>query len=153
MIETKEISSKKLSSVIARILDDSKAQDIVILNVANVCVLSDYFVIASAQSSTQVKGLTSTVREKIKEHFGRIPAGDENDVKNRWNLLDYGDVVVHIMHSEEGASYALEEFWNHVFTLERKGWDVGSKEFAKYEWMPVLHFALVIIFSSGRVYP
>ena len=77
MIETKEISSKKLSSVIARILDDSKAQDIVILNVANVCVLSDYFVIASAQSSTQVKGLTSTVREKIKEHFGRIPAGDE----------------------------------------------------------------------------
>ena len=96
MIETKEISSKKLASTIARILDDSKALDIVILNVANVCVLSDYFVIASAQSSTQVKGLTATVREKLKEHFGRIPAGDENDVKNRWNLLDYGDVVVHL---------------------------------------------------------
>ncbi len=133
MIETKEISSKKLASVIARILDDFKADDIVILNVANVCVLSDYFVIASAQSSTQVKGLTSTVREKIKEYFGRIPAGDENDVKNRWNLLDYGDVVVHIMHFEQRETYALEKFWNHAFKLERDEWEEESKEFAKYE--------------------
>ena len=100
---------------------------------ANVCVLSDYFVIASAQSSTQVKGLTSTVREKIKEYFGRIPAGDENDVKNRWNLLDYGDVVVHIMHFEQRETYALEKFWNHAFKLERDEWEEESKEFAKYE--------------------
>ena len=60
-----EITSKKLSSVIARILDDNKAKDIVILNVANVSVLSDYFVIASAASTPQVKGLTTNVREKI----------------------------------------------------------------------------------------
>ena len=49
-----EITSKKLSSVIARILDDNKAKDIVILNVANMSVLSDYFVIASAASTPQV---------------------------------------------------------------------------------------------------
>ena len=133
MIETKEISSKKLSSVIARILDDSKADDIVILNVANVCVLSDYFVIASAQSSTQVKGLTSTVREKIKEYFGRIPAGDENDVKNRWNLLDYGDVVVHIMHFEQRETYALEKFWNHAFSVSEEEWMKESEEFSEYD--------------------
>ena len=133
MIETKDITSKKLASVVARILDDFKAEDIVILNLTNVCVLSDYFVIASAQSSTQVKGLTSTVREKIKEYFGRIPAGDENDVKNRWNLLDYGDVVVHIMHQEQRETYALEKFWNHSFKLEQQEWEEESKEFAKYE--------------------
>ena len=64
-----EITSKKLSSVIARILDDNKAKDIVILNVANVSVLSDYFVIASAASTPQVKGLTTNVREKNKNAF------------------------------------------------------------------------------------
>lgn len=133
MIEAKEISSKKLASVIARVLDDNKAQEIVILNVANVCVLSDYFVIASAQSATQVKGLTSTVREKVKELFGRIPAGDENDIKNRWNLLDYGDVVVHIMHDEQRETYALEKFWNHAFKVERQVWEEESKEYARYE--------------------
>lgn len=133
MIEEKNVTSKKLASTAARILDDNKASDIVILNVANVCVLSDYFVIASGLSTTQVKGLTSALREKIKELFGRIPSGDENDIKNRWNLLDYGDVVVHIMHAEQRDAYALEKFWNHAFKVERPVWEEESKEFAKYE--------------------
>ena len=55
-MEEKEVSSKKLSSIIARVLDDKKASDILVLNVSGVCVLSDYFVIASASSTTQVKG-------------------------------------------------------------------------------------------------
>ena len=115
------------------ILDDNKAKDIVILNVANVSVLSDYFVIASAASTPQVKGLTTNVREKIKMLFDRIPKGNENDSKNSWNLLDYGDVVVHIMHFEQRETYALEKFWNHAFKLERDEWEEESKEFAKYE--------------------
>ena len=61
-MEEKEVSSKKLSSIIARVLDDKKASDILVLNVASVCCLSDYFVIASAGSTTKVKGLTSSLR-------------------------------------------------------------------------------------------
>ena len=129
---TEEVSSKKLSSIIARVLDDKKAVDISVLNVANVCVLSDYFVIASAASTTQVKGLTSSLREKIKELFGRIPNGDENDLKNRWNLLDYGDVIVHIMHTEVRESYALEKFWNHALKISREEWEEESKEYSRY---------------------
>ena len=129
---TEEVSSKKLSSIIARVLDDKKAVDISVLNVANVCVLSDYFVIASATSTTQVKGLTSSLREKIKELFGRIPNGDENDLKNRWNLLDYGDVIVHIMHTEVRESYALEKFWNHALKISREEWEEESKEYSRY---------------------
>ena len=129
---TQEVSSKKLSSIIARVLDDKKAVDISVLNVANVCVLSDYFVIASATSTTQVKGLTSSLREKIKELFGRIPNGDENDLKNRWNLLDYGDVIVHIMHTEVRESYALEKFWNHALKISREEWEEESKEYSRY---------------------
>lgn len=127
-----EISSKKLSSIVARVLDDKKASDIAVLNVANVCVLSDYFVIASATSSTQVKGLTSSLRERIKELFGRIPNGDENDLKNRWNLLDYGDVIVHIMLADVRESYALEKFWNHALKVSREEWEEESKEYSVY---------------------
>ncbi len=132
MIE-KEVSSKKLSAAAARILDDRKASDILVLNVANVCVLSDYFVIASASSTTQVKGLTSGLREKIKELFGRIPNGDENDLKNRWNLLDYGDVIVHIMYNDERETYALEKFWNHALKIPREEWEKESEEFSAYK--------------------
>ena len=129
---TEEVSSKKLSSIIARVLDDKKATDIAVLNVANVCVLSDFFVIASASSTTQVKGLTSSLRERIKELFGRIPNGDENDLKNRWNLLDYGDVIVHIMLNDVRESYALETFWNHALKVSKEEWEEESKEFSVY---------------------
>ena len=131
-MEEKEVSSKKLSSIIARTLDDKKASDILVLNVASVCVLSDYFVIASAGSTTQVKGLTSSLRERIKELFGRIPNGDENNLKNRWNLLDYGDVIVHIMHNEQRENYALEKFWNHALKVDREDWIEESKEYSQY---------------------
>src|SRR5574344_224107 len=110
----KDVTSEKLSSVIARILDDKKGKDISILNISNVSVMADYFVICSSDTSTQVRALTSYVRERIKDIFERIPTGQENDLKNRWNLLDYGDVVVHILHKEERETYAIEKFWNHA---------------------------------------
>ena len=128
-----EITSRKLASVIARILDDNKAKDIVILNVGNVSVLSDYFVIASATSTPQVKGLTTNVREKIKMLFDKIPKGNENDSKNTWNLLDYGDVVVHIMHYEQRNLYQIEKFWNHALKVDRNSWEEESKEYAQYK--------------------
>jgi ribosome-associated protein len=127
-----EITSKKLASAIARILDEKLAQDIIILNISGVSVLTDYFVIASGSSSTQVKALTEAVREKIKDLFARLPQGSENDAKNKWNLLDYGDVVAHIMHQEQRETYALEKFWNHALKVDRKIWEEESKEFKVY---------------------
>ncbi len=127
------MESKKLASVIARILDDKLAKDILILNISNVSVMSDYFVIASGTSSAQVKALSENVKEKIKEVFSRHPSGRENDPKNRWNLLDYGDVVVHIMHEEQREIYALEKFWNHALKMDRTVWEEESKEFSTYK--------------------
>lgn len=130
---SQKIASEKFASVIARILDDNKAQDIIILNVANVCSLSDYFIIATGTSTTQVRGLTQTVRKKIKDLFKRIPQGDEKDMQNRWNLLDYGEVVVHIMHPEQRENYKIEQFWNHALKLEREVWELNSKEYSIYD--------------------
>ena len=128
-----DVSSDKFASVIARILDDRQAKDIKILNISNISVLADYFVICSADTATQVKALTGYVREKVKEHFERIPIGEENDMKNRWNLLDYGDVIVHMLHKEERETYAIERFWNHAFCVSEDEWKEKSKEFSIYE--------------------
>ena len=123
-----ELSSYKFASILARILDDKLAKDITILNISNVSMLADYFVICSADTNTQVKALTENVRERVKHLFGRIPAGEENDLKNRWNLLDYGDVIVHVLHKEERETYAIEKFWSHAFKVERNDWEEESKE-------------------------
>lgn len=128
-----DISSYKLASVVARILDDKLAKDITILNISNVSVLADYFVICSADTNTQVKALTGYVKDRIKHLFDRIPAGEENDLRNRWNLLDYGDVIVHVLHREDRETYAIEKFWSHAHKVEREDWEAESKEYSQYE--------------------
>ena len=77
--------------------------------------------------------MSNNVYAKIKELFNRIPNGEENDMKNRWNLLDYGDVIVHVLHREERETYAIEKFWNHALRISEENWKEQSKEYATYE--------------------
>ena len=130
---TEEITSYKFACVVARFLEERIASDITILNISNVSSFADYFVICSAQSNTQVKALTENLSEKVKSTFTRLPLGRENDIKNRWNLIDYGDVVVHILQQDEREAYAIEKFWNHAFSIPQEKWLEESKEYSKYE--------------------
>ena len=127
------ITSEKFASAIARFLDDNKAKDIVILNVANVSSLSDFFIIATGSSTPHIRALTENVRKKIKDIFKRLPLGEESERLSKWNLLDYGEVVIHIMNQEQRDTYKIEKFWSHALTLERETWEEMSKEFAQYE--------------------
>ena len=130
---SEEFSAYKTACIAAGTLDDKSGQDIVILDISKISVLADYFVICSANTSTQVKALTEYVRKRIKELFGRIPVGEENDLRNRWNLLDYGDVVVHVLNREERELYALEKFWNHALRIEKEQWNEIAKDFSEYK--------------------
>ena len=130
---TEELTSYKLACVVARILDEKIASNISILNISNVSSFADYFVICSAQTSTQVKALTENLSEKIKNIISRLPIGKENDAKNRWNLIDYGDVVVHILQEDERSTYAIVKFWNHAFSIPRDTWLKESIEYSEYE--------------------
>lgn len=127
-----DINSHKLACIIARVLDDKLAKDITILNISNVSSLADFFVIATADSTPHVKALMEEVRERIKTFFTRLPVRMENDAKNRWNLLDYGDVVVHILHREERETYAIEKFWSNAFSVSENEWKETSKEYSQY---------------------
>ncbi len=129
---TEELSSKKLACVIAGTLDDKLGKDITILNISNVSSLADYFVIVTGDSTPQVKALMENTKDRIKKLFGRSPLRMENDLKNRWNLLDYGDVVVHILHRDERETYAIEKFWNNAFSVSEDEWREISKEYSEF---------------------
>ncbi len=120
--------SNKFASVIAKMLDNKLAKDIVILNISNVSVISDYFVICSGDTGTQVGAMTGYVKEKIKELYQRLPIGEETDSKKRWSLVDYGDVIVHILHKEEREFYAIEKFWSHACTISEEDWKKESED-------------------------
>lgn len=128
-----DLNSQKLACIIARILDDKLGKDITILNISNVSSLADFFVIATADSTPQVKALMESVKDGIKKHFSRLPVRMENDLKNRWNLLDYGDVVVHILHRDERETYAIEKFWSNAFSISEDEWKEASKDYSQYE--------------------
>ena len=132
-MEEKEINSHKFACIIAQFLDDKLAKDITILNISHVSSLADFFVIATGDSTPQVKALMETVKEKVKTNFSRLPIRNENDLKNRWNLLDYGDVVVHILHKEERENYALEKFWSHAFSVSETEWQKEASEYSEYK--------------------
>jgi len=127
-----DIDSKKFACVVARILDDKLGKNITILNISNVSSLADYFVIVTGDSTPQVKALMDNTKERVKEIFSRVPLRVENDAKNRWNLLDYGDVVVHILHKDERETYAIEKFWSNAFSIPESEWKEVSEEYSEY---------------------
>ena len=128
-----ELESHKFACVIAQFLDDKLGKNITILNISNVSSLADYFVIVTGDSTPHVKSLMEHVKERVKANFSRLPMKQENDTKNRWNLIDYGDVVVHILHKEERETYAIEKFWSHAYSVSEEEWRNVAKKYSYYK--------------------
>ena len=113
----------QIACAVANVLDNKLAKDITILNIKNVSSIADYFVICSAETTTQVKALSGYVEDTVEKVYGLKPKGTETDSKNRWHLLDYGDIIVHIMHKEERQYYAIEKFWSHACKINQEEWE------------------------------
>ncbi|MFY9315594.1 MAG: ribosome silencing factor [Burkholderiales bacterium] len=103
-----DIRKKQLAVVQA--LEDVKARDIVVFNVARQTAYFERVVIASGDSNRQVNALAARVQERMKELGARI-AGVEGRRNGEWVLVDLGDIVVHVMHPAVRSHYNLEELW------------------------------------------
>jgi len=109
---------ERLKDDIVMVLEDKKALDIEVLKVAEKTMLAEYFIIASGSSNTQVKALVDDVLFEISEKYNIKPHQVENDSGNRWNVLDYRDIVVHIFYHEEREFYQLEKLWHGPLSVD-----------------------------------
>ncbi len=99
--------------IIKKALDDKKASNIEAIDVAEQTSLAEYFVIASCQSTVQVRACVDEVEEKMEE-AGFTVNHKEGYRGGNWILMDYGDVVVHVMQQEMREFYAIERLWDDV---------------------------------------
>jgi ribosome-associated protein len=102
----------ELALTAAQAAADKKAEDIVILDVAEQLIITDVFLIASAPNERQVLSIVDAIEERLLELPERAkPVRREGERAGRWVLLDYVDIVVHVQHSEEREFYSLDRLW------------------------------------------
>ena len=100
-------------------LEDIKASDITVLNVKKLTSMADYMIIASGESSRQVKALARNVADKLREAGAEV-VGIEGEDSGEWVLVDLGHVIVHVMHPAVREYYNLEELWTAPKAARKK---------------------------------
>jgi ribosome-associated protein len=103
--------------IAARIADDNRAKEILLLDIRQATPLIDFFVIASANSRRQANAIASEIDQEMKK-LGEFKLGMEGTEEGRWILIDYGDFVVHVFAEDARTYYALEEIWGDAERLE-----------------------------------
>ncbi len=101
---------RRKQRVVVEALEDVKGHEIIVFNTARMPSMFERVVIASGDSTRQVKALADRVQDKVRENGARV-YGVEGEAAGEWVLVDLGDVVVHIMHPAVRSFYNLEEIW------------------------------------------
>lgn len=111
------IKAEALLSLVVNAAEDKKAHDVIALNLKEISLVADYFVICSGNSDTQVQAIASEIRKQAEQKGVRI-RGIEGMDTARWVLIDMGDVVAHIFHREEREFYSIERLWSDAKVVE-----------------------------------
>jgi ribosome-associated protein len=115
----KVLESLELARRIVDVITDKLGEDVLLLDIREVSILADYFVIGSATSERQTKAIVNGVKQEIREAFDIKLLRVEGDPDSGWVLMDYGDVVVHLFAPEARAYYDLEGFWDEAQVVVR----------------------------------
>ena len=110
----------EMAKIAARALDDKKGKDIKVIDIHEVSVIADYFVIASAANTNQVEAMVDSVEEAL-GRAGYEPRQIEGSRNSSWVLMDYEDVIVHVFDEENRLFYDLERIWRDGKALSGPG--------------------------------
>jgi ribosome-associated protein len=108
----------ELARRIVELAEDKKAADIVLLELAPLTTLADYFVICSGGSERQLDAIADGIASALRDEKTK-PIGREGTAASHWVLLDYGSVIVHIFTPPERDYYGLEKHWSEAKTILR----------------------------------
>lgn len=111
------LNSEALMKLTVKAAEDKKAVDVVALNLSDVSLIADYFVICHGNSEVQVQAIVTDIRKKAEENGVHV-RGIEGMDAARWVLVDLGDVVVHVFHRDEREFYNLERLWSDAKAVE-----------------------------------
>lgn len=104
-------TSKEMAKIAFAALEEKKANDIKIIDIAGVSVLADYFIIASGSNRNQVQAMVDSVQEDLFKKAGVEAKQIEGYQTGNWILLDYADIIVHVFDEENRLFYDLERIW------------------------------------------
>jgi ribosome-associated protein len=116
------IDSREATFVAANAAEAKKSLSTVVLDVRQVTLIADYFVIAGGDSTNQVRAIVDHVDEELSK-LGYRQRSIEGKADGRWVLLDYGDIIVHVLHEKERNFYKLEQFWNNGLIVPKVEWE------------------------------
>lgn len=115
------MDSKELLERIVKAADSKKAEQLVALDIQELSIISDYFLIASADTGRQVQAIGNEIIDELNRQ-GVAPLRVEGLAEADWVLLDYGDVVVHLFKTESRSYYKLEHLWHGAKTVDVSKW-------------------------------
>ncbi len=105
------IQGKELAVACARAAEEIKAENIRVWDLRGISSVTDYMVVCSGSSMPQLRAILREVSGKVDERHGVRPVHIEGKADSRWVVLDFIDVMVHVMHDESRSYYGLEELW------------------------------------------
>lgn len=105
------MEARQLALRCSALADGKKAEDIVILDVQKLSSVTDYFVIATGTSEPHLRALVEEITGVVREEYGLRPRASDGTAHNHWVVLDYFDVIVHLMQGDTRAHYDLESLW------------------------------------------
>lgn len=104
--------------ICARAAASKKASDLVALDMRGISSVTDFFLLATADSEPQLKAMTGAIREALRDELGDRPLAEDGFPASQWVVLDCGDLIVHLFRMETRERYGLESLWKDAPRIE-----------------------------------
>ena len=121
------MDSRKLALLCRELADNRKAEDIVILDLRELSSVTDYFVIASGTSEPHLRAIVDEITEKLRDEHALRPRAIDGTFQAAWVVLDYFDVIIHVMRQDVRDRYDLETLWGDAPRVRPKKRTVAKR--------------------------
>ena len=105
------MTSKEMLDIAVNAIEEKKGEQIKVIDISDVSVIADYFVIVSGKNVNQIRAISDEVEEQLGKK-GAVPKQIEGYTGARWILMDYGDIIIHIFNEEDRLYYDIERIWS-----------------------------------------
>jgi len=114
------MDSKKLAELCREFADNKKAENIVVLDVRDLSSVTDYFVVASGTSEPHLRAIVEEIIDQLRDGYDLRPLRRDGSVQGAWVVLDFFDVIVHIMRADVRERYDLENLWGDAARVKTR---------------------------------